>query len=548
MANRLSFSTIRDKVKKYKEDYTLDDFTYAFEFLMLETILGLNEDEISDAITDGSMDEGIDAVHCIGNEVHIFNFKYAETFDNSKNKFPATEMDKIIVTVSRILNGDIDENDVNEALWDKVLEILDLFDKGVIFIKIHLCSNKEKPAEQAKRKLEVSLKKYGRNIEFYYYDQEDLVSKIIERKYKKVNGKIRFVDTQFFERSDGYLKGIVATVSALDLVNLVKDPENPDLINEDAFNENARGFLKLNNKINKGIYESALSESNIEFWYLNNGITLVCEDCSYMPSSRTPLAQLTNFQIVNGGQTTHTLFEAYKINSERLRNVLLLIRICETRKPGIAERISESTNTQNPIRTRDLHSNDPIQKKIEEQFSSLGYFYERKKNQFENEPKESRLDNEILGQVYLSYYLDMPSEAKNTKSIIFGEKYDDIFNEKTTAQSLLMPYRIYLPLEKMKKEIQKKKRRKEDIDEKDAFISRATFHILNVVRIISEKESIDLRTDKGIEKAIKKAIGFVAAVVQTESKERGDVYTHDRFFKEIPTNKKVRDFVLSKYC
>jgi hypothetical protein len=548
MPNRLSFSTIRDKVKKYMEDYSLDDLTYAFEYLMLETILGLNEDEISDAITDGSMDEGIDAIHCIGNEVHIFNFKYAETFENSTNNFPATEIDKIVVTIDRIVNGQIKEGDVNDALWDKILEILDLLDRGVIKIKIHLCSNKEQPTELAKRKLETSLRKFG-DIECFYYDQEDLVSKMIEKKFKKVDGKIRFIDRQFFERSDGYLRGIVATVSAIDLVDLVKDPVNSDQINEDAFNENARGFLKLSNKINRGIYESALSENNIEFWYLNNGITLICEACTYMPSSRSPVASLSNFQIVNGGQTTHTLFEAFKTKKECLDSVLLLIRICETREPGIAEKISESTNTQNPIRTRDLHSNDPIQKRLEEQFGILGYFYERKKNQFENEPKGKRLDNEILGQVYLAYYLDMPSEAKNSKSLIFGDKYDDIFNmDDTTAQRLLIPYRVYQPLEKMKKEIQKRKRRKEGVDEKDAFISRATFHILNVVKIVSENESIDLNTDRGVNQAIKKAIRLVASIVQIESKKRGDLYTHDRFFKEVSTNKTIKDFVLSKYC
>src|SRR3989304_9208000 len=98
MSNLVTFSTINEKVKKYLEDYSLDDMGTAFEWLALETILNLNDDEIEDAITDGAMDGGIDAIHISARDVHIFNFKYAETFENAKNNFPETEIDKILVT------------------------------------------------------------------------------------------------------------------------------------------------------------------------------------------------------------------------------------------------------------------------------------------------------------------------------------------------------------------------------------------------------------------------------------------------------------------
>ena len=191
----------------------------------------------------------------------------------------------------------------------------------------------------------------------------------------------------------------------------MEDPNKPGTINEDAFNENARIYLKLRyNKINQSIYDTALSDENFEFWYLNNGITIICEECSFIPSSRSPVATLKNLQIVNGGQTTHALFEAYLKDPEKIDNVLLIVRICQTKDFRIAEKISETTNKQTPVVSRDLHANDRIQKQLEEEFRILNFFYERKKNQYADKPKSQRLDSELMGQLYLAYYLDMPSE------------------------------------------------------------------------------------------------------------------------------------------
>jgi len=548
MSNLVTFSTIHEKVKKYLEDYFLDDLSTAFEWLALETILNLNDDEIEDAITDGAMDGGIDAIHISGRDVHIFNFKYAETFETSKNNFPENEIHKILVTMAGIYGKTIQKDDVNGVLWEKISEIWELFETGTLLFKYYLCSNKEKPVEHARRKFETTLDKY-KYVEYHYYDQEDIVSKILEKKYKRFDGEIHFVDLQYFDRSDGPLKGIVATVAATELINLIRDPDNPTKLIEDVFNENVRVYLKLKNRINQGIFETALSDENFEFWYLNNGITIVCDECIYTPNTRSPKVKLKNLQIVNGGQTTHALFEAYQKDNKKLNNVLVLVRICETKKDyRISERISETTNSQTPVRTRDLHANDRIQRKLEEQFKSLGLFYERKKNQYQENPKSVRLDNELLGQIYLAYYLDMPSEAKNQKVIVFGDKYDEIFDESViTASRMLVPYRVFQPLEQMKKQIQKKKRKKEAIDEKEAFISRATFHLLNAVKLISQQESLNLEKGDDINKALNKAISYVTEVVDTQSKERGQLYTHDKFFKEIPTNKIIHDHVLSKY-
>lgn len=549
MPNLNAFTTIHTKVKKYKQDYELESLSYAFSWLWLETLFNLNDDEITDTITEGPNDGGFDAVYINeeGREVHIFNFKYAETFDKSKNTFPGSECSKVIVTSQKISDKSLKKDEVNELVWEKAEEIWDLFEKGTVNFKFHLCSNKEKLTSTEQKSFENSLL-FLQYVEFFYYDQMDVQLKILEKKYKKINGSIRFHDKQYFERSDGNLRGIVATIAAPDLIHLIIDPENPNKLNENAFNENVRIYLKRkDNKINQGIYDASLSEDNFNFWYLNNGINIVCEKCSFQPIA-SPKVELKNIQIVNGGQTTHALFEAYLADKTKLDNVRLVVRICETTSPKISELISETTNKQTPVRTRDLHSNDTIQRTLEEQFKTMGYFYESKKNKYENEPKNKRLNNELLGQIFLAYYLQKPSEARQSKERVFGDLYDQIFNEDyTTAENMLIPYKFYLPLEKIKQGIQKKKRKKEPINERDAFVSRAIFHVLTAIRLVVKYEKIDVNDESKRNNIINKAIKYIGEIVSIESRAKGDKYNHDRFFKEIRTNKVITQHILRKH-
>lgn len=538
---------LNEKVRKYRVDYDLETNSMAFSWLVLETILHLNSDEIDDAITDGSMDGGIDAIYITDRDVHVFTFKYTDDFEKTRNNFPETDLDKLLVTMQGIYGRSLSRDMVNEALWDKINEIWNLYSLGTLNFNYYICSNKEKPAEHACRRFENTLREF-KFVVFHYLNQEDLANKILERKYQKVNGQLTFIDKQYFERSDGNIKGVVATVAADDLIELVTDRENSEQINEDVFNDNVR-IYKKGNRINEHILETALSEENYQFWYLNNGITIVCEECSYSPNTRNPRVNLSDFQIVNGGQTTHALFEAYHQNPERVKNVLLIIRICQTKRENpIADKISETTNSQTPVTTRDLHANDRIQRKLEDEFRSLGFFYERKANQFESESSDLRLNNELLAQLYLAFYMDMPSEAKNNKSLIFGDKYNEVFTEDTiTASRMLLPLGVYSPLQIRKRDIQRRKRRKEKVNEQEAFVSRAVFHIINAVKYVAQFDNLDLNVTGDIEKAINIAIELIGQVVQKEISTRGSVYTHDKFFKEIQSNDRIHVFVEDYY-
>jgi hypothetical protein len=547
MPNLPSFSILDNRVKKYKKDYLIEKMGAAFEWVVLETLIGLNSAEIDETIVDEGNDGGIDAIYISGTDVYIFTCTYAETFENAARNFPQNKLDNLVVTIQKILTKDIKQKDVNDVLWEKINDIWNLLVNGAPNFYFYICSNKEKPTELAIRRFEDSLRQFH-FVQFRYYDLESIVKIILREQFKIVNGRVTFIARNHFQKSDGPLKAVVATINAKDIIDLISDENDPSQINENVFNDNVRIDLGLKNPINKGIKESALSDKNYEFWYLNNGIMLVCDECRYLPNSISPVAELDNFQIVNGGQTSRTLFHAYREDPEKVKNVDILVRIVETKDRSISERISETANKQTPVRTRDLHSNDLIQRKLEKDFELLGYFYERKKNQYADKPTASRLDAELLGQLFLSYNFDIPSEARNAKSIVFGEEYRNIFNEEeTTASKLLFPYLLYKPLELIKREVQRKKRLKQPLGDNESFIPFATFHIIYAMKIIAQIEGVDLSTVAEQENVRNKAIKYISDIINKEMMNRGELYTHDRFFKEAGTNKLINDYIKNCY-
>ncbi len=561
MSNLASFGLLNEKVNKLFSEGNFESKGHAFMNFCLGALLKLNDDDIEDCLTDGPNDGGVDAIYIDKRDINILTFKYTDRFELTKNNFPGSEIDKFVLTLDHIISGNLDQKIINTAVWDKFQEIKNLAQSGKVNFRIYVVSNKLHPDSTSKRKLDNLFERYRILEKPIYFDQEGIVTTILNAKSNKIDGKITFVDTQHFEKSNGNLKTIIGTISADDLVELIKDKEDPNLINEDIFNENIRVY-KQGHQVNQAIINSANTTTNFQFFYLNNGITLLCEDVDYVPHSKSPTVNLKNIQIINGGQTSHSLFQVYKFNKEKIRTVEVLIRVCVTNKSNdIGERISESTNNQIPVANRDLHSNDIIQRKLQEEFSDLNYFYERKPNQYPEKPLKRILNNELLGQLYMAYYLDMPSEAKNNKAKVFTSLYEDIFNEnEINAKKLLKIFEIYLPLLEMKKKIQAKKRKKELINEKEAFISRATFHILNGIKFLIENRENEIQNGNfnpeekktkieniypsEIPDLTSKVIELIYQIVRKEIKLRGELYTHDKFFKEIPTNNIVKTYIL----
>jgi AIPR protein len=149
------------------------------------------------------------------------------------------------------------------------------------------------------------------------------------------------------------------------------------------FARNIRGYLG-ETAINKEIRRTLRSDP-ASFWYLNNGITIVCDDVLFESARGRDRLHLSNPQIINGQQTTYAL-AAEPRGAGRADVSVRVIRIAERGEAddfaaydAMVARIVEATNSQNKIKAADLRSNDRIQVGIERDLHLLGYHYQRKR-------------------------------------------------------------------------------------------------------------------------------------------------------------------------
>lgn len=157
---------------------------------------------------------------------------------------------------------------------------------------------------------------------------------------------------------------------------------------------NVRSFLQARGKINKGI-QNTLASHPKRFLAYNNGVTVTASDVEMREGKIT---QLVDFQIVNGGQTTGSLYWAKHRADPRinLSDVVVQAKISVVnleKYPNFVADVARYSNSQNRIRESDFASALPLH----EQLHKLGrsainitpegtsWFYERTRGEYANE-------------------------------------------------------------------------------------------------------------------------------------------------------------------
>ncbi|MCG6265950.1 AIPR family protein [Vibrio vulnificus] len=163
---------------------------------------------------------------------------------------------------------------------------------------------------------------------------------------------------------------------------------------------NVRSFLQVRGKVNKGIRDTIRDEPHMFFSY-NNGLSATADNIEIdKTDSGYQLVSVNNLQIVNGGQTTASLYAASKALKEQIQQVFVQMKLTITPKECAEEvvpRISEYANSQNKVNAADFFANHPFHIRIEElsrrilapsgtdSYRETKWFYERARGQFADE-------------------------------------------------------------------------------------------------------------------------------------------------------------------
>lgn len=219
-----------------------------------------------------------------------------------------------------------------------------------------------------------------------------------------------------------------------DYIALVNLGNYYDFITDEAgalrkyiFESNVRDYQGHNN-VNNEIRETLASETLEDFWWLNNGVTIIAEDVSQSTSKQL---LIINPEIVNGLQTSNEIYFHFSAHPELIkqetRNVLL--RIVVPDDESSRDHIILATNSQTTIPAVALRSTDPIHRQIEMYFKSRGLYYDRRKNYYKNQGKKASeiVSIGFLGQCLMSLFLGKPNYARARPSTLLSN--DDYYKQ-----------------------------------------------------------------------------------------------------------------------
>lgn len=212
--------------------------------------------------------------------------------------------------------------------------------------------------------------------------------------------------------------------------------------------KNVRSFLQFKG-VNRGI-KSTIKNEPEKFIAYNNGLTITATDAKvYYQKKSWYLSSLEDFQIVNGGQTTASIYFSRKEGLDISKvKVMAKINVAKNTKTSeldaLISKISEFSNSQSRVSRVDLRSRSPklVQlKRLSETVMtpSGGYwFFERAKGEFNTRvrkdnnpaklkrefPPEKRFTKEVLAKYYCAWG-DIPFLVKKG-----GEKIFRLFIEE----------------------------------------------------------------------------------------------------------------------
>ncbi|WOP19307.1 AIPR family protein [Raineyella sp. LH-20] len=420
-----------------------------------------NLDEIQMGIVDGSDDGGIDSVFTIiGGTVAQSDHRFVEDQSEARKAPEGIEVVLVVIqakkstsfkqdSISRLysilpraldLAADIDllKGELNEA----VREQLDIFRKAYrnlltrrpsVSVQVHIISR----GDVSRISPNVSLRSEALREEIL----KRLPSSEVQADFLGADELLarfnrRSNPTHQLECSELILSGnsYIALVRLSNYANLILDEDGG--IRRHLFEANVRDF-QGEVAVNKEIYASLEDSGSPEFWWLNNGVTILCDEAH--GAGKT--IAMKNIQIVNGLQTSHNVARWFvsgdaqeKIGEQRQ----LLVRIIVESDAGVRDKIIRATNRQTPVADASLRATDEVQRRIEMYFETKGLYYDRRKGFHRNLGRDPGRIVSIpyLGQAVYSIAYGGPEVARGKPNSLLAEdsRYKRAFDPKADIE------------------------------------------------------------------------------------------------------------------
>ncbi len=441
---------IQQKIDEMETKLTESDF---FERFVSDQVLkshDLSYDEIDTGIVDGGDDGGIDSIYLLvnGNLVNIdsdvSDFKSNIIIDlfliqsKATNSFSHASVGKLINSSKDLLDFSIPIPALQKHYNAKLITIIEKFRKvyhSLLTRHPKLCltyiyasygdtNEIHHNLEWEKNKLCTTVTGLlDSDFEFHFLGASELLQ--LFRKVPSKSLELNLLEnatSTTFNQNQGYL----CLVSLINYYNFITAD---GYLRKNIFDANIRDYQgKV--EVNEGIKATLETVISDDFWWLNNGITIIATNGTIVGKT----ISLAEPQIVNGLQTSTEIYNYFNKSRTTSDNRSILVRVIVTSDPASRDRIIKATNSQTAISAASLHATDKVQRNIESLFLTKGgLYYDRRKNFYKNlgYPRDKILSIPYLAQAVNAMALREPDNSRGRPASLLKEdkNYTRIFND-----------------------------------------------------------------------------------------------------------------------
>jgi hypothetical protein len=448
-------NVLRERRASIAPDMAPDDY---FELFLAEQILwdfDLSYSELQSGLVGGTEDGGIDGafVFCNGSQLFpgdsVRNVRGSVEFElfimqaKLTEGFSETAVDKLRITLMALLNLGKDLEESRSLYNDDLLAVFQLFrsayvDNSSKFPSVRISIGYGSLGNDINLKVELKAKALERDLaslfsesvcNFQFCTPSYLVT--LARRLRPATLGLALSDTIATSSGDGF----VGLVRIGEYYRFISTSDRS--LQTSIFDSNVRDYEGTSG-VNSAIRGTLIGSWDEEFWWLNNGVTIVAERAAQQGKT----VRLEYPQIVNGLQTSREIFDyvSAKPDAETDDPRSVLVRIVVPPNDAIRDGIIRATNSQTPIPSVALRATDRIQRDIEDYFLQQGYFYERRKNKYQNDgrPLERIVTIPYLAEAVLAavrYQPHLGGPRMGGRFLRDDNIYKEIFDDRISLES-----------------------------------------------------------------------------------------------------------------
>lgn len=407
-----------------------------------------NEDAAA-AVTDGFGDNGIDAI-LIDTDSSIVYLVQSKWNAKGTGSPALGDVHKFIQGFRDIINAQFDR--FNAKVQAKQLELEQaLSDPNVKFVLIVAHSGSEPMSDIAHQAIADVLAEINDPIDtasFKMLTQTELHGFLT----KDAKGTKPDLDVTLFDWGgvDDPYSAIYGQADATAVASWFAD-YGPQL-----FVENLRLYLGSNSDVNASIVDT-LVNSPQHFWYLNNGITVLCDRFGKKPlaggNKKTGYFSFTGVSVVNGAQTVGCIGKAVNDHPEAVADARVSVRFIslENCPEGFGAEVTRGNNTQNRVERRDFVALDSQQIRLVTELAIDGIVYAIKSGEPAPDPAHGcTVVDATVALACANPSSDLAVSAKATIGRLWAgaenpssnSSYEQLFNSAVTSSKLWRAVRV----------------------------------------------------------------------------------------------------------